>query len=315
MISKDILWKGIIEDLFDDFLPYFFPDLSQEIDFQAGFEFLDKELDTLLPEAEAGKRNADKLVKVFTKQGNAHFILLHIEVQGYKDEDFAERMFTYFYRIRDRWKADTTALAIFTDEYKDYSPAEYVYDFAGTRLLYQFNTFKVLEKTEQELDKPHNSFSIVMKVAKKAVQKDQLTDKKQLVWKVALTKELYQAGYSREKIQHIFDFLRFYVRFADTNNIPLFDTAVEPITKPIKPMGIREAIETALKEQGKLEGEAIGEAKGEAKGELKGELKADKKNTFGMLSEGLSPEAIARITKQPLETILEWKKEWEASLA
>ena len=59
-------------------------------------------------------------------------------------------------------------------------------------------------------------------------------------------------------------------------------------------MGIREAIETALKEQGKREGM--------------------KEATFGMLSEGLSPEAIARITKQPLETILEWKKEWEASL-
>ncbi|TAE17099.1 MAG: hypothetical protein EAZ95_07010 [Bacteroidetes bacterium] len=64
-------------------------------------------------------------------------------------------------------------------------------------------------------------------------------------------------------------------------------------------MGIREAIETALKEQGKIEGV----------------LKGDKKSTFGMLSEGLLPETIARITKQPLETILEWKKEWEASLA
>jgi predicted transposase YdaD len=80
-------------------------------------------------------------------------------------------------------------------------------------------------------------------------------------------------------------------------------------------MGIREAIETALKEQGKAEGIIEGITKGEAKGEAKGELKADKKNTFGMLSEGLSPEAIARITKQPIEVILEWKKEWENTQA
>jgi len=38
MISKDILWKGIIEDLFDDLLWYFLPDLAQnEVDFSKGF--------------------------------------------------------------------------------------------------------------------------------------------------------------------------------------------------------------------------------------------------------------------------------------
>lgn len=301
MIAKDILWKGIIEDLFDDFLPYFFPELAKDVDFQAGFEFLDKELDMLLPEAEAGNKRADKLVKAFTKQGKVHFILLHIEVQGYEDNDFAERMFTYFYRIRDRWQADVTALAIFTDDLKHYLPTQYVYDFAGTKLIYSFNTFKVLEKTEQMLDKVGNPFSIVMRVAKKAIEKKQLSDEKQLIWKVALTKELYQAGYSKQKVQHIFDFLHFYVRFTDENNVPLFDAEVEPITKPTKPMGIREAIEKALI------------AEGEAKGEEKGKTEAHKQDTFGMLEEGLKPEAIARITKLPIETILEWQKEKQST--
>jgi len=82
MITKDILWKSIIEDLFDDFLLCFFPAFSKKVNFKKKFEFLDKALDVLLPEAEAGKRYADKLVKVFAKTGKAHFVLIHIEVQG-----------------------------------------------------------------------------------------------------------------------------------------------------------------------------------------------------------------------------------------
>ena len=47
-ISKDMLWKGILEDLFEDFLLYFYPDWTQEnIDFDRPFEFLDKELDQI----------------------------------------------------------------------------------------------------------------------------------------------------------------------------------------------------------------------------------------------------------------------------
>jgi hypothetical protein len=319
MVSKDILWKGIIEDLFDDFLWYFFPTLASQVDFTRPFEFLDKELDALLPEAKVGSRRADKLVKVFTKQGKAHFVLLHIEVQGYEDKNFAWRMFNYFYRIMERWKAEVTALAIFTDDLPNYLPTEYVYDFEGTHLVYQFNTFKVLHKTEQDLEVAGNPFSIVMKVAQKALDKKQIADKKQLVWKVELTKELYQAGYSKTKIQQIFDFLRFYVSFNTKSNTTLFDTTIEPITKPTKPMGIREAIETEIRrigfEEGEAKGEARGEARGKAEGELKGkaegELKGKKEDSFGMFTEGLTPEAVARITKLPLATILEWQKEWE----
>ena len=53
MITQDRLWKGIIEDLFEDFLHYFRPHLAQnEVDFSKGFEFMDKDLDILKPESE-----------------------------------------------------------------------------------------------------------------------------------------------------------------------------------------------------------------------------------------------------------------------
>jgi hypothetical protein len=42
-----------------------------------------------------------------------------------------------------------------------------------------------------------------------------------------------------------------------------------------------------------------------------GETKGKKEVVFGMFEEGLSVEAIVRITKLPLSTIEEWKKKWE----
>jgi len=44
---KDILWKGIIEDLFADFLRFFYAKSDEIFDLNRGFEFLDKELDQL----------------------------------------------------------------------------------------------------------------------------------------------------------------------------------------------------------------------------------------------------------------------------
>jgi hypothetical protein len=35
----DKLWKGIIEDFFEDFLHFYFPDLIHLIDFSKGFEY------------------------------------------------------------------------------------------------------------------------------------------------------------------------------------------------------------------------------------------------------------------------------------
>ena len=47
-LTRDKLWKAIIEDLADDFLRYFFPEwVEKEVDFTIPFEFLDKELDKL----------------------------------------------------------------------------------------------------------------------------------------------------------------------------------------------------------------------------------------------------------------------------
>ena len=104
--KSDILWKVILEEVFPDLLRFIYPDADNVYNMERGFEFLDKELAELNPQPDEEKdsRFADKLVKVYHRDGVEEWVLLHVEVQGdtHDRDAFAERMYTYFYRIRDR---------------------------------------------------------------------------------------------------------------------------------------------------------------------------------------------------------------------
>jgi hypothetical protein len=110
-VPRDLLWKGILEDFFPEFLQYFFSNADEIFDFTKGVQFLDKELEQLFPEAKNKNRRADKLAKVFLRDGTETWILAHVEVQGYVDKDFSLRMFQYYYRIKDKHKKPITAFA------------------------------------------------------------------------------------------------------------------------------------------------------------------------------------------------------------
>lgn len=307
MITKDALWKTIIEDLFEDFLAYFFPAwTAQYVDFTKPFEFLDAELAELDPDSDTHKKYMDRLVKIHTKQGTEKWLLLHIEVQGYTDDTFAELMFTYFYRIKDKWQKDIMAFALYTDEDAKFYPTQYQYVYEQTELVYKFETFKLLTKTEQELHIPKNPFSLVMRCARKAIDKKQKLDEAQAKWKIELVQELLAEGYTDRQVHNILEFIRYYINFDSSTEKAIFDTTFHQIQQIPKTMSTAEYVAEMLKQ------EAVAEAKAKAKAEAKVEAEAEtKSNVFGMLTEGLSLEAIVRITKRPLPTIQTWKTEWE----
>jgi hypothetical protein len=63
----DSPWKEALDGYFPEFLALLFPVIHAEIDWSRGFEFLDKELQQVVRDAELGRRYADKLVKVYTE--------------------------------------------------------------------------------------------------------------------------------------------------------------------------------------------------------------------------------------------------------
>jgi hypothetical protein len=90
MKRNDILWKSMLEDIFDDFLRFFFVNAEELFDLERGFEYLDKELEQLFPPEgdQWSPKYVDKLVKVYNKCGLEEWVLIHIEVQGYQDHTF-----------------------------------------------------------------------------------------------------------------------------------------------------------------------------------------------------------------------------------
>src|SRR5699024_10477787 len=120
-------------DLLEPFVLFFAPALYEQLDWSRQPESLEQELRRAYPE-QKGKRYTDKLMKVHLKNGSEQWILAHIEVQGYEDKNFTERMFQYFYRIFDRYNRKIFAIALFADADPTFKPATYQYNFHGTRL-------------------------------------------------------------------------------------------------------------------------------------------------------------------------------------
>ncbi len=92
-----------------------FPAAHAGIDWCAGFKSRDKELSKLNRDNRTGARFVDKLVEVKRFGGGPALVMVHIEVQSHPDGDFARRMFTYYYRLLDRYGADVVSLALLAD--------------------------------------------------------------------------------------------------------------------------------------------------------------------------------------------------------
>jgi len=108
--------KEAIEQYFAAFLAFFFPHIHADIAWDKGYEFLDTELERIVHDATLGRRYADRLVKIFLRDGTETWLLIHIEIQGYPDPDLRERMYVYNYRIFDRYGVEVVSLLVLTGD-------------------------------------------------------------------------------------------------------------------------------------------------------------------------------------------------------
>jgi hypothetical protein len=58
-----------LEEFFEPCFEFFFPEAHAAIDWARGVEFLDQEMQQIVADAELGKRLADKLAKVWLRDG------------------------------------------------------------------------------------------------------------------------------------------------------------------------------------------------------------------------------------------------------
>ena len=265
MHRQDKLWKAILEELFMDFLAHFYPDFIQEIDSSKPIEFLDKDLPKLFPEAETLDRKADKIAKIPLVDGTEQWLIIHIEVQGYKDKDFAHRMFTYYYRLAERFGKKVASLVIYSDKNKENRVNCYEVSCLKTRLIYEFDTYVIADYPTAAYDAIDNPLGIIFLTALMGIKRKQ-TDEALLLLKTHLFRRLLEKGYAPERIRAIATFIKEYVGFSKKEYFRKFDEQADEISKTPKNMGI---IETVIQYSTE---EAVAEAVAEA--ELGTQLRA-----------------------------------------
>ena len=256
--KSDILWKAIIEEVFDDLLRFIMPDADDEYNMERGFEFLEKELAEMYPEPEkeSDTRFADKLIKVFGRKGEEDWILVHIEIQGdtSKRVQFTERMFRYFYRILDKHRKPVSAIAIFTGMGGQKMPDRYMYQYKRTRVLYEYQTLSILDFTDNELKESNNPFALVVLAAKTALLEGRIPERELLERKLLIAKELLKRGYTKHKVRAIMSFLESYVLFEDPEMNRIFREEIRSYDKS-NAMNMTDFVKMEAEERGRMEKE------------------------------------------------------------
>jgi Domain of unknown function (DUF4351) len=214
--DQDTPWKDMLEEYFPEFMSFFLPDVHAAIDWSRTPAFLDKELQSVAVDAEFGRRYADKLVRVWRIGGDEFWVLIHVEVQGRKEQTFAERMFVYHYRIFDRYRCPILSLAVLSDSNKTWHPETYEHQLWGCKVSFQFPTIKLAMYNNQKevLRTNTNPFAMVV-LAHLAAQATRRSYRSRAKEKFLLWRNLYDLGLSRQQVLGLFRFIDWMLRLPE----------------------------------------------------------------------------------------------------
>ena len=256
----DSPWKEAIEHYFPEFMMFYFPDAYAVIDWSKEHVFLDQELRAVVQDAELGTRFVDKLVRVTELSGEESWIYIHVEVQGTRQAEFAQRMFVYNYRIFDRYKKPVASLAVLADEHRQWKPTSYGYNVLGCSHTLEFPVAKLTDYDEKldELLASDNAFELIT-AAHILTRQTRKKHQERYEAKLRLIKILYQRHWDKQRVINLLtvvDWLMTLPAWLDTK-----------VWKEI------ETIEEIEKMQYVTSIERIGIAKGITQGIAKGESK------------------------------------------
>jgi hypothetical protein len=279
--TQDELWKSIISTLWASLVRFCLADWVDKIDFTRNPVFLDKELKRLMLRAKSKNRIVDVLMRIYLKDGTDQLFLLHIEVQGYHDPEFEQRV-EYHYRISDLLKEPLETLAILIDDDPLWRPCEYRQVCGQTKILFEFRMFKLLDNPPPYARKEDNPFSVVFEVAWHGLKQNMLkNDQDLMALKFRLIRRLLENNIDTATIYDLLEFINIYLPFKKPEKSITFDRKIELIIDKDKNM------EARTRTMDELYREFLGEtfrkiARKEFNLEFKDERKAirDERNAF-----------------------------------
>ena len=260
----DSPWKEAIEHYFPEFMMFYFPDAYAVIDWSKEHVFLDQELRAVVQDAELGTRFVDKLVRVTELSGEESWIYIHVEVQGTRQAEFAQRMFVYNYRIFDRYKKPVASLAVLADDHRQWKPTSYGYNVLGCRHTLEFPVAKLTDYDEKldELLASDNAFELIT-AAHILTRQTRKKHQERYEAKLRLIKILYQRNWNKQRVINLLtvvDWLMTLPAWLDTKVWKEIETIEE-----IEKMQYITSIERIGIAKGITQGITQGIAKGESK--------------------------------------------------
>ena len=118
------------------------------------------------------------------------------------------RMFTYNFRIFDRYKQSAISLAILCDSDKKWHPNTYSFSYDDTVLYFKFATVKLLkyQRRWKELEASNNVFATVV-MAHLKTQETLKKPEQRKTFKFNLIRRLYDLGLSKRDIRNLYKFI------------------------------------------------------------------------------------------------------------
>jgi len=276
--------KRAIEHYFPEFMAFYFPDAHAEIDWSKGYVFLDQELRAVVQDAELGTRVVDRLVRVNVLNGDENWIYIHVEVQGTKQAEFAERMLVYNYRVYDRYKRPVASLAVLADEHKQWKPTSYGLSVLGCKLTLEFPVAKLTdyENKLDELLASDNAFGWIT-AAHILTQQTRKQHQERYEAKLRLVRILYERHWDKQRVIDLFYVVDWLMQLPEWLNSQVWQEL--------------ETIEEKEKVQYITSVERIGIAKGIAKGIATGRVEGESRilrrqleRRFGVLPQWASEQ-------------------------
>ena len=264
----DSPWKEALDDFLQPFFGLFAPLIERMIDWETVPESLDNELAKLFPDSPTGKGIVDRLYKVRLRNGSFSWVLIHIEVQSQRDDDFSERVFRYFYRLRDKFDLPLICFVVLADDSPSWRPDEYVYDYAGTRMQFTFPIVKLTDYRSRiaELEESSNPFALIVLAhlqSQSARQPEARLDWKRRITRNLLERELDEDA--RWKVLRLVDWLLDLP--IELNDVYWYEVRE---WKERKTMPYVTGLERMLKEEGRKEGRQEGRQEGWQEGRQEG---------------------------------------------
>lgn len=213
----DTPWKTALERYLPEFLAFYFPAAYAGIDWTHAPRFLDKELAQVVQDAELGKRYVDKLVAVRLRgvgsDGAEEWVYIHVEIQGGHDSDFPKRMFTYNYRLFDRFGRAVASLAVLADDSPDWRPASFGFELFGCRHRLEYPLVKLIDHAPhiEALLADENPFALVT-AAHLLTQRTRHDHAGRYAAKWRLARLLYERDWGRQRIIDLFALIDWLMR-------------------------------------------------------------------------------------------------------